>query len=76
LPFAKKKPFINETQTSRTCSKRPQSICTSTVVISPDASCPTASNASAMKTPENTEGDPDYPEQAQEGDTQMEYSSD
>jgi hypothetical protein len=29
-----------------------------------------------MKTPENTGGDPDYPEQAQEGDIQMEYSSD
>jgi len=29
-----------------------------------------------MKTPENTEVDPDYPEQAQEGDIQMGYSSD
>jgi hypothetical protein len=28
-----------------------------------------------MKTPENTEGDPDYPEQAQEEDIRMEYSS-
>jgi hypothetical protein len=28
-----------------------------------------------MKTPENTEGDLDDPEPADEGDTQMEYSS-
>jgi hypothetical protein len=40
------------------------------------ASYPTATNSPAMKTPENTEGDPDYPEQAREGDIQMEYSSD
>jgi len=56
--------------------KASKSVCTSTVVISPDASCPTASNSSVMKTPENIEGDPNYPEQAWEGDIQMEYSSD
>jgi hypothetical protein len=30
----------------------------------------------AIKTPENTEEDPDEPEPADGGDTQMEYSSD
>jgi len=64
------------TQTSGTCSKKPQSDCTSTVVLSPHTPCPTTSNSSVMKTPENKEEGPDSPEQAQEGDIQMEYSSD
>jgi len=59
------------TQRWSTCSKRHQSACTSTVVISPDASCPITSNTSAVKTPETLKGTPSYPEQAQEGDMQM-----
>jgi hypothetical protein len=37
---------------------------------------PTPSTFSEVKTPENTEEDPDDPEPADEGDIQMEYSSD
>jgi len=36
---------------------------------------PTPSTSSAMKTPDNTEADPDDPEPADAGDIQMEYSS-
>jgi hypothetical protein len=50
-----------------------KSVCTSTVVVSPDSLSHTQT-ASVMKTPENTEEDPDDPEPADE-DTQMEYSS-
>ena len=35
---------------------------------------PSASLVEAKETPENTERDPDTPEPAAEGDTQMEYS--
>jgi hypothetical protein len=42
-------------------------------VVSPHPLSPTLSISSAMKTPENTEDDPD-PEPAHEGDIQMEYS--
>jgi hypothetical protein len=48
---------------------------TSTVVVSPKPFSPTPTS-SAMKTPENTAEDPDDPEQADEGETQMEYYSD
>jgi hypothetical protein len=37
---------------------------------------PTPSASSYMKTPENTEEDPNDPEPAHEWDIQMEYSSD
>jgi hypothetical protein len=74
--LAKQRNFINETHRHEGHSKRPQSDCTSTVVISPHASCPTVSSSSAMKIPKNSEEDPDYPEQAQEGVIQMGYSSD
>jgi hypothetical protein len=50
--------------------------CASTVAISPDPLSPTPSTSSAMKTPENSEENPDYPEPVSEGDIQMEYSSD
>jgi hypothetical protein len=53
-----------------------KSICTSTIVASPNLFSPTPSNSSAMKTPQNTEEDPDNPEPADEGDIQTEYSSD
>jgi hypothetical protein len=49
--------------------KASNSVCTSTVVIFPDL---TPSTSSAIKTPENPEEDP---EPADEGDLQMEYSS-
>jgi len=45
----------------------------STVVLS-DPLSPIPSPSSAMKTPENTEEDPDDSEPADEGDTQMEFS--
>jgi hypothetical protein len=51
------------------------SACTSTVVVYPDPLSLTPSTFSFIKTPENTEKDPDYPEPA-DGDIQMEYSSD
>jgi hypothetical protein len=41
-------------------------------VISPDSLSPTASTSSAMKTPENTEENPDDCEPADEGNIQME----
>jgi hypothetical protein len=50
-------------------------VCTSTVVVSPDPLSPTpSSTSSAMKTPENTEEDPDDPE-PEDGGIQMEYFS-
>jgi hypothetical protein len=45
-------------------------------VISPSPLFPTPSASSAMKTPENIAEDPDDPGPADEGDIQMEYSSD
>jgi hypothetical protein len=44
-------------------------------VVSPD-SVSYSTTSSAMKIPENTEEDPDEPEPADEGDIQMEYTSD
>jgi hypothetical protein len=63
-------------QISRTCSKKAtRSVCTSTIVVSPDPLSPTPSTSLAMKTPENTEEGPGNPEPS-DGDTQKEYSSD
>jgi hypothetical protein len=45
-------------------------------VLSPDPLSPIPSLASAMKTPENTEEDLDDLKPANEGDIEMEYSSD
>jgi hypothetical protein len=45
-----------------------KSICTSTVAVSPDPLSPTLSTFPAIKTPENTEEDPDNPEPADEED--------
>jgi hypothetical protein len=56
--------------------KASESVCTSTIVISPDPFSPTSSTSSGMKTSENTEEYPNDPEQADEEDIQMEYSSD
>jgi len=53
--------------------KAPKSVCTSTVVVSPDPMSPTPSTFLAMKIPENIEKEPDKPEAA-DADIQMEYS--
>jgi len=45
-------------------------------VLSPDPLSPTPSIPSNMKTPENTEDNPDDPQPAEGGDIQMEYSFD
>ena len=52
------------------------SVPTSTDVVPPDPMSPTPSNSSAMKTPENTDEDPDDSEPTAEGHIQMEHSSD
>jgi len=51
-------------------------VCSSTVVVSPHPLSPTSSTFSALKTLELTEEEPDDPEQADDEDIQMEYSSD
>jgi hypothetical protein len=56
--------------------KASNSACTSTVVVSPDPLSSTPSTFSAINPPENTADDRDDPEPADEGDIQMEYSSD
>lgn len=48
--------------------------CASTVVVPPDIVSPTPST-SAIQTPENTKQDPYDPEPADEGDDQVQYSS-
>jgi hypothetical protein len=56
------------------CSKNAsKSVCTSTAVVFADSLPASSSIASAVKTPENTEDDP---EPAGGGDTQVEYFSD
>jgi len=57
-------------------NKGSKSVCTATIPVLPDPLLPTPSTLSAMKTPENTEEDHDNPQPADEGDIQMEYSSD
>jgi len=49
---------------------------TSTIVVSPDHLSCGPSTSSGMKTPADTEEDPDDPEPADEGDIQMKDSSD
>jgi hypothetical protein len=44
--------------------KASKNVCTPTVLVSCDPLSPAPSNSSAMKTPENTEENPDDPEQA------------
>jgi hypothetical protein len=55
--------------------KATKTVCTSNVV-SPDHVSFVPSASSAVKTPDNTEEDPDDPEPANEGDIQVEYFSD
>ena len=52
-----------------------KSVRTLTIVVLPDLLSPTPSTSLTLKTPENTEEDPDNPELA-DGDIQMECSSD
>jgi hypothetical protein len=52
--------------------KASKNVCTSTIVVSPDALSPTSSNSSPMKMPKNTEEDPNGLERADEGDIQTE----
>ena len=51
-----------------------RNVCTSNFVVSPDKVLVSYSSTSAVKTPENTEN-PDDPESAAQGDSQIEYSS-
>ena len=55
--------------------KASTSVCSSTVVVSPDPPSPTPLTSSAMNTPENTQEDPDDLEPPYEGDIHVEYSS-
>jgi hypothetical protein len=55
-----------------TFKKSPRNVCTSTVVESSNSLSTIPSSFSGVKTPENTEQDPDVPD----GDIQTEYSSD
>jgi len=50
------------------------SVCTSTIVLSPDLLSPTSSSFSALKTPKNTEEGPDDHEPVDEGAIHIEYS--
>jgi hypothetical protein len=52
-----------------------KNVCTPVIVLSPDPLCPTPSSSSAMKTPYNTEGDPDDSELIDEEDIHVKYSS-
>jgi hypothetical protein len=56
--------------------KTSKSVCASTVGVSCDHSFPTPSTSSAVKTPENTDENPDDSDPADKGDTKMEYSPD
>jgi len=58
------------------CIKVSQSACTLTLVVLPNFLSPTPSTSSTIETPKSTQQDPDDPEPADEGDIQMEYSSD
>jgi len=57
-------------------TKPSKSVCTSAVVVYPKNLSPTPSTSAAIKTPGNTEADPDDPEPTTVGDNQMEYTSD
>ena len=56
--------------------KASENVRTPAVVLSPDPLSPTPSIPSNIKTPENTEDNPDDPQPAEGGDIQMEYSFD
>jgi hypothetical protein len=53
-----------------------ESLCTSTIVVSPDPLFPAPSTSSTTKTAANIEEDPHDPDHGHEGAIQMEYASD
>jgi hypothetical protein len=63
------------TKDALSLKKVSKNACTLTTVVSSDGLSPTPLTSSAMKTPENTEGETDDPEPADEEDNHMEYSS-
>ena len=71
----RKKASVKQTDLSGMLRILYWSVGTSNVVVSPDPLSPTSSISSTMKTPKNTEEDPNDPEPAEEGDIQMECSS-
>jgi hypothetical protein len=56
--------------------KASKSVCTSTIVVSPDPVSPITSTYSVRKTPENTEENPHDPQPSDEEYKQMQYSFD
>jgi len=56
--------------------KASRSACLSTIVVSHNSLSLTPLSSSALKTPENTEENPDEPKSADERDIQMECSPD
>jgi hypothetical protein len=69
--------FINERGRPQEQFKNASNgVCISNVVVYPDPLPPTPLTSSAMKSPENTEEDPDGPEPADVRDIQMEYPCD
>ena len=72
----RKKVSVKQTDLSGMLKNLSWSVGTSNFVISPDPLSPTPSTYSTMKTPQNTEEDPNDPEPADEGDIQMECSCD
>jgi len=56
--------------------KAPKSVCTVAVVVSPDPFAPYIMSLFSSEHSEDTEKEPDEPEGENQGDIQMEYSSD
>jgi hypothetical protein len=73
--YQKKASSMKQADLRNKLKKVSKSVCTSTIVVPPDLLFPTPSISSAIKTPENSEQDPDDPEPQAEGDIQIEYSS-
>jgi hypothetical protein len=61
--FLPEEGFINKTgRLQGHFQKTSKSVCTSTIVVFPDHLSPTPSTYAALKTPENTDGEPDDPQ--------------
>jgi len=73
--FYQQKVSVEHADLREMFKKSSKSVCSSTVVVSPDPPSPTPLISSAMNTPENTQEYPDDLEPPYEGDIQMEYSS-
>jgi hypothetical protein len=56
--YQKKASSVKQADLRDMFKKASKHVCTSTIVVSPDPLSPTPSTTSAMKTPENTEEDP------------------